>query len=169
MAKEHTEDNPRSAEELRDRIWDLAEEIKIGMLTTWDGNQQHSRPLSARVRRTNHAIYFLVDETGEKNSQIERFPMVSCAWVDNGNYKYALIAGRVVLTNDREKIAELWTDFDKAWWENKDDPTIRLLTLSPDNGELWDSPGKVVSIAKMAVALVTGSAPDMGDNAKVVL
>ena len=169
MAKERSDDNPKSPEEVQDRIWELAKKIDIGMLTTWDGTQQHSRPLSARVRREENAVYFLVDVGGEKNGEIEQFPAVSCAWADNGNYKYALMAGEAKITDDRAKITELWTDFDKAWWEDASDPTIRLLTLTPENGELWDSPGKVVALAKMAVALVTGSAPKMGDNAKVTL
>ncbi len=56
-----------------------------------------------------------------------------------------------------------------AWWEDKTDPTIRLLTLNPANGELWDSPGKAVALAKMVAAVVSGAAPKMGDNAKVDL
>ena len=169
MAKERTDDNPRTPEQVQDRIWELADKIDVGMFTTWDGQQQQSRPLSARVRRDEHAIYFLVDVGGEKNAQIDRFPRVSCAWADNSNYKYALIAGDAALTNDRAKIAELWTNFDKAWWEDKTDPTIRLLTLTPEQGELWDSPGKAVALAKMVAAMVSGGAPKMGDNAKVDL
>ena len=169
MAKERTDDNPKTPEQVQDRIWELAEKIDICMFTTWDGQQQHSRPLSARVRRDEHAIYFLVDAEGGKNAQIDRFPTVSCAWSDNGNYKYVLIAGEASLSNDRAKIADLWTDFDKAWWEDKSDSTIRLLTLTPENGELWDSPGKAVALAKMVAAIVSGAAPKMGDNAKVDL
>ena len=169
MAKERTDDNPKTPEEGQDRIWELADKIDICMFTTWDGQQQHSRPLSARVRRDEHAVYFLIDETGAKNAQVEAYPTVSCAWVDNGAYKYALMSGAAKVSNDRGKIAELWTKFDKAWWDDETDPSIRLLTLTPENGELWDSPGKAVALAKMAVAAVTGSAPQMGDNAKVEL
>lgn len=169
MAKEHTDDNPKSPQEVEDRIWELVEKIDIGMFTTWDGEQQHSRPLSARVRRDEHAVHFLVDVEGDKNGQVEHFPSVSCAWADNSHYKYVLIAGAARLTNDRAKIAELWSDFDKAWWDDATDPSIRLLTLTPENGELWDSPGKAVALVKMVVAAVTGSAPQMGDHAKVSL
>jgi general stress protein 26 len=169
MSKERTDDNPKTPQEVQDRIWELADKIDVCMFTTWDGGQQHSRPLSARVRRDEHAVYFLVDVGGEKNGQIARYPAVSCAWADNGNYKYAVMSGEAQLSNDREHIAKLWSKFDEAWWENAQDPTIRLLTLKPDNGELWDSPGKAVALVKMAVALVTGGAPKMGDNAKVEL
>ncbi len=169
MAKERPDDNPKTPAQVQDRIWELADKIDICMFTTWDGEQQHSRPLSARVKRDEHVVHFLVDVGGEKNAQVERFPTVSCAWVDNGNYKYALMSGEARISNDRAKIAALWTKFDEAWWESADDPSIRLLTLTPENGELWDSPGKAVAIAKMVVAAVTGAAPHMGDNAKVSL
>lgn len=165
--KERTDDNPKTPEEVRDRIWELAEKIDICMFTTWDGSEQHSRPLSARVRKDEGAIYFLVDVAGRKNEEVEQYPTVSCAWADNSNYKYALMSGKAALSNDRAKIKELWSDFDKAWWENSEDPTIRLMTFEPENGELWDSPGKAVALVKMVVAAVTGSAPEMGDNAKV--
>ena len=168
MAKEH-HDNEMTPAEVQDRIWELAKKIDIAMFTTWDGERQRSRPLSARVRQDEHAIYFLVDAEGEKNWQVDKFPWVSCAWADNSGYKYAVISGNAKLTNDREKIHELWSDFDKAWWDDEHDPNIRLLTVTPDDGELWDSPNKAVAMAKMALAAVTGKGPDMGENQKVDL
>lgn len=169
MTKERSDDNPKSPQEVADRIWELAAKIDIGMFTTWDGAQQHSRPLSARVRRDEHAVYFLVDVEGDKNGQVEHFPSVSCAWADNSHYKYVVMSGSARVSNDRQKITDLWSDFDKAWWNDASDPAIRLVTFTPDNGELWDSPGKAVALVKMVVAAVTGAAPRMGDNAKVDL
>ena len=67
MAKERTDDNPKTPTEIQDRIWELAQKINICMVTTWNGEQQTSRPLSARVRRNEHAVHFLVDAEGEKN------------------------------------------------------------------------------------------------------
>lgn len=167
--KERQDDNPNPPEQVRDRIWELARKIDICMFTTWDGSEHQSRPLSARVRQDEHAIYFLVDESGEKNAQIQQFPTVSCAWADNGNYKYVLVSGQARLSNDRAKITELFTKADEGWWESADDPTIRLLTVVPERGELWDSPGRAVALVKMVTAAVTGAAPQMGDNAKVDL
>ncbi|RUT34984.1 general stress protein [Arsenicitalea aurantiaca] len=169
MAKDHHDDDQPTPAETENRIWELAKKIDICMFTTWDGTQQQSRPLSARVRREEHAIHFLVDVEGHKNGEIERFPTVSCAWVDSGGHKYVVISGEAKLSNDRAKIKDLWSDFDKAWWEDENDPSIRLLTVTPKNGELWDSPNRVVAAAKMAFAAVTGKAPDFGDNAATKL
>lgn len=169
MTKEKTGDNPMTPAEVQDRIWELAEKIDIGMFATWDGEQQQSRPLSARVRRAEHAIYFLVGVEGSKTEEVQAYPRVSVAWADNANYKYVVIAGEATVTNDRAKIAQLWEKSDRAWWEDETDPSIRLITLTPKEGELWDSPGKAVALAKMIAAAVTGAAPQMGDNATVKL
>jgi len=168
MAKPH-HDNDKTPAEVQDRIWEFADKIDICMFTTWDGERQRSRPLSARPHRNEHAVYFLVDESGHKNEQVEKYPFVSMAWVDSGGHKYAVVSGKARLSNDRAKITELWSDWDKAWWDDATDPSIRLLTVTPEDGELWDSPNQAVALAKMAYAAVTGDAPDMGENAKVDL
>jgi general stress protein 26 len=168
MVKPHHE-NDRTPAEVTDRIWELAERIDICMFTTWDGENQRSRPMSARVFRDENAIHFLTDIETHKLTEIERFPTVSLAWVDSGGHKYVVIAGEAKMSNDRGRIAELWSDWDKAWWDDANDPAIRLVTVTPEDGELWDSPNRAVAMAKMAVAAVSGGAPNMGDNAKVDL
>jgi general stress protein 26 len=169
MTKEHHEHSDKTPAEIEERIWELAKKIDIAMLTTWDGTKQRSRPLSARIDRDTRQINFLVDVEGHKNEEIAQYPTVSCAWVDNSGHKYVVVSGQAKVTNDRAKIAELWTDFDKAWWENENDPSIRLLTVTPEEGELWDSPGRIVAAAKMAFAAVTGKAPEFGETAQVRL
>lgn len=155
-----------SPQEATDRIWELADKIDICMLTTWNGSNQRSRPMSARVRREENAIYFLTDIEGHKLTEIEKYPNVSLAWADNGSHKYAVISGDAVVLNDRAKIEELWEQFDKAWWDDASDPEIRLLKVTPDEGEVWDSPNKVIAGAKMLFAAATGAKPDMGDTGK---
>ncbi|WP_375451537.1 pyridoxamine 5'-phosphate oxidase family protein [uncultured Devosia sp.] len=165
-AQPHSDQTP---EEVEDRIWELSKKIDICMFTTWDGERQRARPLSARVDRDKHAIYFLVDQDGHKNGQIERFPIVTMTWTDSGGHKYVTMTGEATVANDRALIKDLWSNFDKAWWEDENDPSIRVLTVIPDDGELWDSPNQLVASTKMLVAAVTGASPDFGDNAKVQL
>ena len=165
--KERQHDNPATPEEVTDRVWELAEKIDICMFTTWNGHGQRSRPMSARPRRDEGAIYFLADVAGEKNAEVEAYPTVSLAWADTGKYRFAVVSGQARISNDRAKIAELWSDMDKAWWEDENDPSIRLVTVTPERGEIWDSPNAIVTGAKMLAAMVTGGAPELGDNAAV--
>ena len=164
--QQHTDKTP---DEVEDRIWELMKKIDFCMFTTWNGHEQRSRPLSARVFRDEHAVYFLVDANGHKNIEIEQYPQVSCAFADNAGHKYVAMSGTASISNDRAKIKELWSDMDKAWWDDENDPDIRLLTVRPDGAELWDSPNQLVATAKMLTAAVTGAKPSFGDNAKVDL
>lgn len=169
MAKEKQQDTELTPAEVTDRVWELAKKIDFCMFVTWDGEHQQSRPLSSRVHRDEHAIYFLVSATGNKNPQIDNYPTVNLSYADIGNMKYVSITGTAEVTDNRAKIADLWSDFDKAWWDNANDPYIRLLTVTPERAELWDSPGKLVAFATMLTSAVTGAKLDFGDNATVRL
>lgn len=162
-------DHSLTPAEAEDRIWELADKIGTCMFTTWDGELQHSRPLAAHVDRDAHAIHFLVDADGHKNIEVEQYPQVSCAFADKGANSYVVIAGIASLSNDRDKIRDLWSRWAKAWWDDAEDPAIRLLTVVPERGEVWDGPAPLVSLAKMALAAASDGRPDMGDHAKARL
>ena len=158
-----------TSEEARDRVWDLAEKINICMFVTWDGERQRARPLAANVDRDEHAIYFLTDVNGMKDDQIEQFPTVTLAFADTGAYKFVSITGEATVTNDRAKIKDLWTPDNKAFWDSENDPDIRLITVIPEDAEVWDSPGRLVSAVKMLTAAITGAKVELGNNRKVKL
>lgn len=178
----HEEDG-LTPDEIADRSWKLAEKIRVGLFNTWDGTQQRVRPLSAHVDRDAHVIHFLVSAdggttlaraTGEAApltlvQQIERFPRVSVSFADPGASDFVVIAGDAEVSNDREKIRELWTPFAKAWWDGPEDPQIRLVTVSPDNAELWEGPNKLIAYAVMLTAAATGAKPAVGDHGAVRL
>jgi len=124
-----------------DRAWGLMKKIGFAMLVTRDGDKLRARPMSAFVERDENAIYFLTDARRHKDEEIARDP----------------------------KIKELFSTPAKAWWESADDPNIRVLKITPDDAEFWDSPGSVISYVKMAAAAVTGSRPNLGDNRKVAM
>jgi general stress protein 26 len=156
-----------STEQAIDRIWELARSIDFCMFVTWDGERQRARPLSARPNRDEGRIYFLTDVAGAKDEQIERFPKVTLAFADTGKHDYIAITGDATVSDDRTKIAELWTPADKAWWESEKDPAIRLISVEPHDAELWEGPNRLVGAAKMLVAATTGAKPNFGSNRKV--
>lgn len=167
MADHQQQDTDKTPAEIIERVWELAEKIDFCMFGTWDGDKQHARPLSSRPRREEHAIYFLVSAQGHKNIEIEKFPDVCLSYADTKNMNYVSVSGHAELSNDRARIEELWSEFDKAWWDSAQDPDIRLLTVTPERAELWDSPGRMIAFATMLTAAFTGAKPDFGDNATV--
>lgn len=152
-----------------DRVWELARRIGIAMFVTWDGKQQRARPLAATVEKDEGAIYFLTDINGEKDDQVSDFPMVSVSFADHKHSKYVAISGKATVSNDRKRIRDMWSPFAKAWWDSPEDPAIRVIKVVPQDAELWDSPGRIVTTISMLAAAVTGRSPRIGENAKVVL
>lgn len=152
-----------------DRVWELAKRIGIAMFVTWDGKEQRARPLAATVEKDEGAIYFLIDVNGEKDDQLAEFPHVSVSFADHKHSKYVALSGKATVSNDRARIKDLWTPFAKAWWDSPEDPAIRVIKMVPQDAELWDSPGRIVTTLSMLTAAVTGRSPRIGENAKVVL
>jgi len=152
-----------------ERVWDLMEKISICMLTTWDGTNLHSRPMDARARRDENAIYFLADARHHKDEEIARYPKLALAFADTSGQKHASVSGEATISSDRALIRQLWEPTAKAWWDTPDNPNIRVLKVTPTEAQYWDGPGTVVSMVKMMMAAATGTRPDLGDNRKVAM
>ena len=149
--------------------WDMMEKIGFCMLSTRTGDDIRSRPMAAHVEPMENAVYFLTDVESHKDDEILRWPNVNLAFAESKGQKYVSVTGEATVSNDRERIRELWSTPAKAWWASANDPAIRVLKVTPKYAEYWDSPMTVVSYVKMFAAAVSGSRPDMGDNAKVTL
>jgi len=158
-----TNDNARDVE----RAWELMKKIGFAMLVTRDGDKLRARPMSAYLERESNTIYFLTDARRHKDDEIARNPAINLSFADASAQKYVALTGNAVVSNDRAKIKELFSTTAKAWWESADDPNIRVLKVTPDDAEYWDSPGTIVSYVKMAAAAVTGTRPDIGENRKI--
>jgi general stress protein 26 len=149
------------------KVWALVEKIGFCMLTTQRGGELRARPMSAHGEPIENAVYFLTDVASHKEEEVARHPDVCLAFAEPKGQKYVSISGKAEIVNDRDKIRDLWATPAKAWWDNADDPSVRVLKVTPTSAEYWDSPGTVVSYIKMMAAAVSSSRPDMGDNAKV--
>jgi general stress protein 26 len=152
-----------------DRAWELMKKIGFAMLVTRDGEKMRARPMAAHVDRDANTIYFLTDARRHKDDEIARDPHINLSFADTGAQKYVSLTGTAAVSNDRAKIKDLFSTPAKAWWESADDPNIRVLKITPDDAEFWDSPGTVISYVKMAAAAVTGTRPDIGTNRKVAI
>jgi len=151
------------------KVWELAEDIGFCMLTTQTGSDLRARPMSAHAEREQGVFWFLTDVASHKDEEIASHPDVCLAFANPKGQKYVSISGRAEIHNDREKIRELFAIPAKAWWDSPDDPSIRVLKVTPSFAEYWNSPGTMISYIKMAAAAVSSAKPDLGENASVKL
>ena len=158
------EENHKSPDEHEDRAWELIDKIRFALFTTWNGAMQDQFPLSAMPDKEAGVIEFLVGQKAGRYDHLGEFPAVTLGFADTGGAKYVVVNGHARLSNDRARIRELFSPFAKAWWDSADDPDIRLLTITPERAEIWDSPGKLIATAVMLGAAVTGQKPPVGER-----
>jgi general stress protein 26 len=107
------------------------ETVGFCMFATWTGSRLRARPMSASLSRDQNVIHFLTDVRQHKGDEVREFPQVCLAFSDTSNQKYVSISGRAQITDDREMVRRLWSVPAKAWWQNAEDPNIRVITVTP--------------------------------------
>ena len=160
-----------SSDDERAKVRDLIDEIRIGMITNVDRDQQRlvSRPMAVQQIEDDGTLWFFTSETAPKAEQIDDEPAVNVAFASRG--AWVSLAGRATIVDDRAKIHELWNSSVEAWFpDGPDSPDVGLLRVDPDSAEYWDSPGgRLASVIAYAKAKVTGDRPNVGESEVVEL
>jgi general stress protein 26 len=86
---------------------------------------------------------------------------------DNKSQKYVSISGHAEMIDDRERVKKYWSVYDKAFWNDQNDPRIKVLRVTPESAEFWEGSGKVVTAVKLVAAIASGQRMDLGENEKV--
>jgi general stress protein 26 len=113
------------------------EELRVAMVVTHEGasGRLRGRPMAAHPAPQENAICFLTDSRPTKDVEIIANNNVCLIFSDFRTQKYLSLAGVANLSDDRDKIAQLWSSTDRAFWKGKSDPSIRLLTVTPTAAE----------------------------------
>jgi general stress protein 26 len=78
------------------------------------------------------------------------------------------ITGRGEIIDDRDRVNEIWSIYDKAFWPDKNDPRIRILRVTPESAEFWEGAGAIVTAVKLVAAIASGERMNIGANEEVV-
>ena len=154
-----------------DNVWDIAESIRICMLKTGALGRLRSRPMHAVPDRDQGCLWFITDQRGAKDEEIQAAPEVCLAFADTHPNTYLSMTGRAEMLSDSSKARDLWSAEAQAWWPNGPaDPDVRVLHVIPENAEYWDTRGNSIVVAlKLVAARLSGNPPDLGENKKVPL
>ncbi|QIR84130.1 pyridoxamine 5'-phosphate oxidase family protein [Paracoccus sp. AK26] len=150
-----------------DRIWTIADKLDPCMFVTRDGDGQRVRPVYARVRRDEGAIYVLSDSKGCKLDQIEAYPHVSLAFSDERANDYVVINGVAEARHDPEKARDVWRFSDETFFKSPDNPDLRVITVRPVSAELWDGSNLLISGAKLLAERLLGAKTQLVENARI--
>ncbi len=165
-------ENHPNHQELLKGIRERIKDVRVAMMTTVSTEGRlHSRPMSTNEMEKDGTLWFFTKEFSEKVDEISRDNTVSLSYADPSNNTYVTVLGEAQIVRDRQKMAELWNVFLKAWFpQGLNDPQLTLLKVEPQEAEYWDSSSsKMVVAFNILKAVVTGAEYKEGDHGKVSL
>ena len=162
------------ASEDREKLWDLIKDIKFGMLThRHSSGMMHSCPLTTQNKKLDEhsMLYFFISRKSEMASALLADANVNVSYAHPGDDSYVSVSGKAVIAEDQAKKEALWSSFAKAWFPGGvNDPDLALLEVRIHHAEYWDvKESKMVQLAKMATAAVTGKPPHLGEHKELNL
>ena len=164
-----TEMEYRTDEDARAKVREMAGKAKFAMLATYDRTgTAHSRPMVASAF-DDDVLWFFTRAESRKVEELSRDPRVTVDYADGSGQNYASLVGTAEIRADRATIDRLWSEPMRTWFpEGKDDPAIRLVRVTVDSAEYWDTPSSsMVHAFGYVKARLTGEPPAPGETAHV--
>jgi general stress protein 26 len=99
----------------------------------------HGRPMAVAEAGLDGTLWFItsVDSTKVLEIRDDSRAMISL----QSSSRFVTMNGHFELVADREKVAQLWKESYRIWFNGQGDPEIVLLRFTPFDAEYWDSAG----------------------------
>lgn len=151
------------------KLWELIKDIKFGMFTHRHANgMMHSQPLTTQNKSLDEGnkLYFFVSRISDVARQITQDDNVNVSYTSPSDDSYVSVSGKALILEDMGKKEALWTPMAKAWFPGgATDPDVALVEVHISHAEYWDvTESKMVQLAKMGKAALTGEPPRMGEH-----
>ena len=142
------------------KLQELIEDIDMCLFCTdlQTGDGSTCRPMSTQQVDDNGDVWFFSPKDSDKNKEIQKDSRVQLFYSHPGKSSYLVVNGTAVISEDKQKIASLWTPLAKTWFkEGKDDPNISLIKVTNINAYYWDTKGnRMINFFKMIASVATG-------------
>jgi general stress protein 26 len=153
------------------KLWSMIKGIRVAMLTSWDGQRMHARPMHGYQEGFEGELWFFTRLDSGKTHEVMRFDQVNLAYADTGSNTYVSVAGRAEIVLDRETTKRFWNPHVSAWFpKGLDDPDLALIKVTAEGAEYWDSTSSSMRYFwEVATANLTGREPQVGENKRLDL
>ena len=148
------------------KIRELAEAIVFAMLcTNLNAKPFHAIPMSTKRVDEHGSIWFLSGNDSTHNENIHDDSKVELLYSDPRSMRFLNVYGDATIHRDRKILEELYGKMDDAWFENIDDPNLTAIKVVPLDAHYWDAKNnRLISMAKIGIAAITGKKPDLADH-----
>jgi general stress protein 26 len=151
------------------KLWPMIRDIRVAMLSTWDGEHLRSRPMHAHLDEDQGELLFFTRLDSGKTREARRYNEVNVAFADNAGRTWVSISGRARIELDGDTIRRFWTPAAAAWFpEGLDDPELAMLRIEPELAEYWDlTTSSMRYLWEVSKASLTGEPAAIGDTGRI--
>ena len=146
------------------KIKELTEKAGTCFFCTEAGADQPfiTRPMAVQKTDEDGTLWFLSANDSHKNQQIADNPIVQLLFQGSSYSDFLHLTGMGTISEDKQKIKELWNPFLKVWFTGGiDDPRISVIKVEPVDGYYWDTKhNKIVVMVKRVVGAISGKTLD---------
>ena len=157
-----------SSPEHKQLIWNLINDVGVGMLTTQDGDDLRARPMKLVQDDYDGRLWFFTKRSAEKVVEAAGEQAVCVTFENPETHVYVSLSGRARLSSDRRLVEKFWNPWAEAWFPGgKADPEVVLLEVEVHKGEHWkNDENLILKLVEYAKANVTAQRPNLGQNQK---
>lgn len=163
-----------SRQEQIDKIQEVIKDVKFAMMSTTNKKGDiHAWPMTTTETSIGaKEIWFIGDKTSDVVKDIQDDKRIGLTYATQDAKNYVSISGNAELSTDKDKLDELWSPMDSAFFANgKEDENVQLIKVVPHGAECWISGSSTINMFKMAVAAVQDgkTAEDIGETFSISL
>ena len=163
-----------SKQENMDKAQAIIKDVKFAMMSTVNNKGDvHAWPMTTSETSLGaKEIWFVGDITSDVVKDIQDNNNVGLSYATQDGKNYVSISANAELSDDKDKLEELWSPMYSAFFEQgKDDPNVQLIKVVPHGIECWISGSSTINMFKIAVAAVQDgkTAEDIGETFKISL
>lgn len=157
--------------DLKKELWQRLENQKAAMMGL-EGTGMHLRPMTPHVEPEKNRIWFLCTADNQLAEKAGGTARAHLTLQGTDERFYACVSGPLSVSQDSEKLNDLWSVFASAFLEGgPEDSGVVLLELQPDEAEIWtvDASGTQFAAEIARAAFGPKARPDLGTHDVVSL
>ena len=155
-----------------EELYELIEEMEIAMMSTQRADGAIvTRPMATQTQAGIGDLYFVTDINSNKVKELRGNPQVNLGYLNDRNYEWVSASGVATISQDREKIKELYQPDWKGWFGDEggqkdggpDDPRLALIVVDVESVRYMVAKHALpMTLFHVAKGIITGEAPDLG-------